>query len=87
MNNYNGFCTLLDKMMSYFINKNILKYLGYYVDVFLIFFNHFLIIKMYKIIQIDFELFVQEKDVSHKTHRCSLGKLDDKKSHIKIPKA
>jgi len=34
---------------------------------------------MYKIVQIDFELFVQEKDVSHKTHRCSLGKLDDKK--------
>jgi hypothetical protein len=42
---------------------------------------------MYKIIKIDFELFVQEKHVSHKTHRCSLGKLDDKKNHIKISKA
>ncbi len=42
---------------------------------------------MYKIIEIDFELFVQEKHVSHKTHRCSLGKLDDKKNHIKISKA
>jgi len=34
---------------------------------------------MYKIIQIDFELFVQEKYVSHKTCTCSLGKLDEKK--------
>jgi hypothetical protein len=34
---------------------------------------------MYKIIQIDFELFVQEKHVSHKTCICSLGKLDEKK--------
>jgi len=34
---------------------------------------------MYKIIQIDFELFVQEKHVSHKTRICSLGKLDEKK--------
>jgi len=34
---------------------------------------------MYKIIQIDFELFVQEKHVSHKTRMCSLGKLDEKK--------
>jgi len=34
---------------------------------------------MYKIIQIDFELFVQEKHVSHKTCTCSLGKFDEKK--------
>ncbi len=34
---------------------------------------------MYKIIQIDFELFVQENHVSHKTRMCSLGKLDEKK--------
>jgi hypothetical protein len=34
---------------------------------------------MYKIIQIDFKRFVQEKHVSHKT--CSLGKLDEKKSY------
>jgi len=34
---------------------------------------------MYKIIQIDFELFVQEKHVSHKTCIWSLGKLDEKK--------
>jgi hypothetical protein len=35
---------------------------------------------MYKIIQFDFELFVQEKHVYHKTRTCSLGKLDEKKS-------
>jgi hypothetical protein len=34
---------------------------------------------MYKIIQIDFQLFVQERHVFHKTHTCSLGKLDKKK--------
>jgi hypothetical protein len=34
---------------------------------------------MYKIIQIDFQLFVQERHVFHKTHTCSLGKLDEKK--------
>ncbi len=34
---------------------------------------------MYKIIQIDFQLFVQEKHVYHKTRTCSLGKLDEKK--------
>jgi hypothetical protein len=48
---------------------------------------------MYKIVQIDLELFVQENNVFHKTHMCSLGKLDEKKiiskfshqkNHIKI---
>jgi hypothetical protein len=34
---------------------------------------------MYKIIQFDFKLFVQEKHVSHKTCTFSLGKLDEKK--------
>ncbi len=36
---------------------------------------------MYKIIQIDFQLFIQERHVFHKTHTCSLGKLDEKKSY------
>jgi hypothetical protein len=36
---------------------------------------------MYKIIQIDFQLFVEEKHVSHKTRMCSLGKLDEKNSY------
>jgi hypothetical protein len=36
---------------------------------------------MHKIIQIDFELFVQEKHVFHKTRMCSLGKLDETKSY------
>ncbi len=34
---------------------------------------------MYKIVQINLELFVQEKHVLHKTRTCSLGKLDKKK--------
>jgi hypothetical protein len=42
---------------------------------------------MYKVIQIDFKLFVQENHVSHKTCMCSLGELDEKKNHIKISKA
>jgi len=36
---------------------------------------------MYKIIQIDFQLFVQEKHVYHKTLTCSLHKLDEKNSY------
>jgi hypothetical protein len=36
---------------------------------------------MYKIIQIDFQLFVQEKQVYHNTLTCSLRKFDEKNSY------
>jgi hypothetical protein len=34
---------------------------------------------MYKVIQIEFKLFVQENHVFHKTCMCSLGEPDEKK--------
>jgi hypothetical protein len=41
---------------------------------------------MYKIIQNDFKLFVQEKHVYHKARTCSLGKLDERKIMSKFLK-
>jgi len=36
-NDYSGFCIIIDKMMFYCINRNILKYFGYYIKSFLLF--------------------------------------------------